>query len=174
MVGLNRRSRYPIEEIIRDYERGYSFPMLYEKYGISRASAWRIVRKAGKTRDKSESRLFQSKGWRKLIHVRLRGKKYPTRLVSIPFKFLTQLGFKKDADLMAKWKIANNHLELIIGKNKGWRNLTRLGSRGKKYSTRIVSIPFKLLKELGFKKDDDLVAKWEISDEHLELFIRKK
>jgi len=59
---LNRRSGYSIEEIIKDYERGYSLPKLHEKYGISMKYALKIVRKAGKTRDKSESLLFQSKG----------------------------------------------------------------------------------------------------------------
>lgn len=46
-------------------------------------------------------------------------------------------------------------------------------NRRKKHSTRIVSIPFQLLKKLGFKQDDVLVAKWKISGDHLELSVKK-
>ena len=115
VFGLNRSSRYPVEEIVRDYEGGYSFPKLREKYGITMSYAWEIIRKKlGKTRNESEARIFQNKGWRSLPRVGRRGNKYSTRIVSIPFQLLKELGFKQDDVLVAKWKISDDHLELFV------------------------------------------------------------
>ena len=117
MIGLNRSSKYPIEEIIRDYESGYSFSELRDKYEISMNTAWRIVReKLGKTRSISEAQLLRNKGWRRLPRVGSMRKKHSTRIVSIPYQLLKKLGFKQDDVLVAKWKVSDNHLELSVKK----------------------------------------------------------
>jgi len=111
VICLNRSSKYPVEEIIKDYESGYSFPKLQEKYGIPLGTAWEMIRKnLGKTRTGSESRLLRSKGWRRLPRVG----KSSTRMVSIPFQHLKKLGFRKDSVLMAKWKVSDDHLKLFV------------------------------------------------------------
>jgi len=115
VISLSISSKYPIEEIIRDYESGYSFSELHDKYGISMDSAWRIVRKRlGKTRSISEAQLLSNKGWRRLPRVGSRKKKHSTRIVSIPFQLLKKLGFKQDDDLVAKWKVSEDHLKLYV------------------------------------------------------------
>ena len=115
MISLSISSKYPIEEIIRDYESGYSFSKLRDKYGISINSAWRIVRKKlGKTRTASEAQLLPNKGWRRLPRVGTRRKKHSTRIVSIPFQLIKKLGFKQDDVLVAKWKVTDDHLELFV------------------------------------------------------------
>lgn len=116
VTGLNGSSKYPIEEIIRDYESGYSFSKLQEKYGISTSTAWRFVNKFGKTRSRSEAQLLSNKGWRRLPRVGPRRKKHSTRIVSIPFQLLKKLGFKQDDVLVAKWKVSDDHLELSVKK----------------------------------------------------------
>ena len=117
MIRLSISSKYPIEEIIRDYESGYSFSELRDKYGISMNSAWRIVReKLGKTRGISEAQLLRNKGWRCLPRVGSRRIKHSTRIVSIPFQHLKKLGFKQDDDLVAKWKVSEDHLQLYVRK----------------------------------------------------------
>ena len=117
MICLSISSKYPIEEIIRDYKSGYSFSELHDKYGISMNSAWRVVReKLGKTRSISEAQLLRNKGWRRLPRVGTRRKKHSTRIVSIPFQLLKKLGFKQDDVLVAKWKVSEDHLELSVKK----------------------------------------------------------
>jgi len=37
----------------------------------------------------------------------------------------------------------------------------------------MVSIPFELLGKLGFKQDSVLVAKWKLSDDQIELFVKE-
>jgi len=58
------------------------------------------------------------------------------------------------------------------GKTK-WRKLVQLPSKsGKKHPTRVTSIPWEILKHLGFEPNTHLVGKWEIQGKDLLLKVR--
>ena len=66
VFSLNRSSKYPIEEIIKDYASGDSFTKLHKKYGISMSYAWEIIRK--KLGKKNQNRWFNVRKYRQRCH----------------------------------------------------------------------------------------------------------
>jgi hypothetical protein len=110
-------AHYNYDKIITDYQNGLSTCGLHDKYGISEAYAWRIVRAAGVGRDSSEAAFLRhgnDGGWRKLI--RLGGN--ATRLVSIPSKVLKSLGFDVEKELRGKWLVENGKLCLVVSEER--------------------------------------------------------
>jgi len=111
--------KYDHKAIIQDYIKGLSIPDLNRKYGISWAYAYFILKRAGVIRSISESKLRSSKGWRKLSKV---GKKR-TRIVSIPIRLITQVGFSPNDELEGKWKPVRKGVLLLMMRRRRtfWR-----------------------------------------------------
>jgi len=107
---MGRRKKYDYEAIVRDYEKGLSYPMLERKYGISRGHAYIIVQRAGKARSIWRSRLIRSGGWRKLTKLR----DTTSRILSIPAELLRKAGFDPDKELEGMWIPKKGRLVLVI------------------------------------------------------------
>jgi hypothetical protein len=110
-------SIYPLEKIIQDYNGGMSLHQIHNKYGISTTYAYHIlVKRGGKIRTISEAMLNKEEGWRKLVPVKGGGGKYKstTRIVSLPFQILKELGYKPHENLQGKWKLESGELSLSI------------------------------------------------------------
>ena len=91
------------EEIKTDYRNGMSILDISNKYDIANGfRVWELLKEENLTRDISEARLEKTKGWRKLVGV---GKVKTTKIVSIPWKILDQIGFEKTDTIEGIWTI---------------------------------------------------------------------
>lgn len=116
--GEKTMSKYNLQAIINAYQNGMSYPDLERKFGICRSYALQIMHKAGVARSVSEGVMLKRSGktkWRKLVQVPSKtGKKHPTRVTSIPWEILKNLGFEPNTPLIGKWEIQKNGVLLKI------------------------------------------------------------
>jgi len=71
-------------------------------------------------------------------------------------------------------KLLRNISEARLFKSQGWRKLVGVG---KQKATKLVSIPYSLLRRLGFEKGESLEAQWSIAEQEeatIKLKIRKR
>jgi len=94
------------EELIREIKSGKSLYRIHKEYGISVANLSVRARLLNlKVRD-----FVYEKEWRRLS----RNGKYPSRVLSIPFRYLKKLGFKQDDELYGRWKVTKKGLLLEV------------------------------------------------------------
>lgn len=55
------------------------------------------------------------------------------------------------------------------GLKDGWRKLSKMSNS----ATRILSLPYNVYKELGYSRDEPLMAKWSVVDGKLMLEVKK-
>lgn len=104
-------SKYPLDDIIKDYKQGMGYRGLETKYGINRAEAWKLMHRLGIARTISQGKLFKYDGWLYLVKGKNKG-----RQVSIRSELLEQLGFCRDDILQGKWSVIDKKLVLLVRK----------------------------------------------------------
>ena len=113
--------KYDKDRIIGDYQKGLTLTQLKKKHGISTSYAHVILASANTLRSPSQAGLLSKSGqmeWHRLTKVgsyKKNGyKESSTRLISVPFAFLSQLNFEKNDAIQGKWVLRRNHLVLEL------------------------------------------------------------
>jgi len=165
-----------VKQLIEDYKRGASIAELAKRYGRSPATIWEKLIREVETRSVSQAWTAKHGEWRKLT--RMRGT--ATRLISLPAELLRKIGLDPTKPLERKLEIRGNKLCLRFreaptdrqnrrGQHTEWALLTRVGHT----CTRTVSVPWRVLKQLGFDKRDELQGRWLVENGTLLIEVAK-
>lgn len=106
-----------ITKMIADYKHGLSTEQLAKKYDISSSSAFRLMKKAGVLRSRSEGQLFANDGWMKLSAHLHAGEHEITRGLTVSGVLLSKAGLNPDPkkQIWGKWQvIGKRKMELVL------------------------------------------------------------
>ena len=105
-------SKFDVQAIIKAYKDGLGLPKIAKKFGISMSNAYNILCKAGVMRSIEEAKI---KEWRKLSKVNK-----STYTLSLPAKYVRELGLNPEQELIGRWRVENGKLILELKNvNKG-------------------------------------------------------
>ena len=99
-------SKFDVQAIIEAYKDGLALPKIAKKFGISISNAYNILCKAGVMRSIEDVKI---KEWRKLSKVNK-----STHTLSLPAKFVRELGLNPEEKLIGRWKVEDGKLILEL------------------------------------------------------------